>query len=105
MMGALLTTIVWMVATFLTKPDDVETLQNFVMKVNPGGPGWKKYSKDVSSEPWIVPKGLLSMALGCTAIYGLLLGIGQILYANTGSGLFLCGTSLVTSIGLFKLWR
>ena len=68
--GALLTTIVWVAATYFTPPDDEDTLRDFVKKVNPGGPGWAKYSDGVSTEPWPVPNGILCMLLGCVAVYG-----------------------------------
>ena len=87
--GAVLTTSIWLVATFLTPPDDQETLQNFVDKVNPGGPGWKRYSSKMNAEPWIVPKGMFSMFLGCTAVYGFLLSTGQFIYGNMEIGFFL----------------
>ena len=86
--GAVLTTSIWLVATFLTPPDDQETLQNFVDKVNPGGPGWKRYSSKMNAEPWIVPKGMFSMFLGCTAVYGFLLSTGQFIYGNMEIGFF-----------------
>ena len=60
--GACITTIVWVIATYVTPPDNDETLQNFVNKINPGGPGWKKYSSGVTTEPWEVPKGILSVS-------------------------------------------
>ncbi len=75
--GSIFTTITWLVATYLTPPDDEETLKAFVIKVNPGGPGWAKYSEGVSSDPWPVPRGILSMVLGCVFVYGVLIGIGQ----------------------------
>lgn len=103
--GALLTTIVWISATYFTPPDDEETLRNFVKKVNPGGPGWAKYSDGVSTEPWPVPHGILSMVLGCTAVYGFLLGVGQLIYGYTESGLMICGLGIIASIGLFKVWK
>jgi Na+/proline symporter len=103
--GALLTTIVWIAATYFTPPDDEETLRNFVKKVNPGGPGWAKYSDGVSTEPWPVPHGILSMVLGCTAVYGFLLGVGQLIYGYTESGLMICGLGIIASIGLFKVWK
>ena len=103
--GAVLTTIVWVLATYFTPPDDEETLRNFVKKVNPGGPGWAKYSNGISIEPWPVPKGILSMVLGCTAVYGFLLGVGQFIYGETGSGVFIVGVGTLASIGLFKIWR
>ena len=103
--GALLTTIVWISATYFTPPDDEETLRNFVKKVNPGGPGWAKYSDGISTEPWPVPHGILSMVLGCTAVYGFLLGVGQLIYGYTESGLMICGLGIIASIGLFKVWK
>ena len=103
--GALLTTIVWILATYLTPPDDEETLRNFVKQVNPGGPGWTKYSDGISSEPWPVPNGILCMVLGCVAVYGFLLGVGQLIYGQTGLGIIICGLGTVSSFGLYKLWK
>ncbi len=103
--GAILTTLVWIVATYLTPPDDDVTLRNFVKKVNPGGPGWKKYSEGISTEPWPVPNGILSMVLGCVAVYGFLLGVGQLIYGHTESGLMICGIGALASVGLFKIWE
>ena len=96
--GAFLTTLVWVVATYVTPPDDEETLRNFVKKVNPGGPGWKKYSDGISTEPWPVPNGILSMVLGCVAVYGFLLGVGQLIYGHKESGLMICGLGVIASL-------
>ena len=87
--GAILTTIIWITATFITPADDEETLLKFVKKVNPGGPGWKKYQVDGASEPWPVPQGILNMLLGCIAVYGFLLGVGQLIYGNNYPGILL----------------
>ncbi|MBL6680560.1 MAG: Na+:solute symporter, partial [Flavobacteriaceae bacterium] len=38
----LITTIVWLVVTFMTKPDDDQKLIEFYKKTRPGGPGWKR---------------------------------------------------------------
>ena len=103
--GAVLTTVVWILATYFTPPDDEETLRNFVKKVNPGGPGWTKYSDGISSEPWPVPNGILCMVLGCVAVYGFLLGVGQLIYGQTGLGIIICGLGTVSSFGLYKLWK
>jgi len=102
--GAILTTVVWVVATYFTPPDDDETLQNFVKKVNPGGPGWSKYSHEVSSEPWPVPNGILCMILGCSAVYGVLLGVGQLIYGEP-LGITLIGLAGVSALGLTRLWK
>ena len=104
--GAALTTFIWVVATYCTPPDDEKTLRNFVKKVNPGGPGWKKYAdNNTSSEPWPVPNGILCMVLGCIATYSFLLGIGQLIYGQIESGILICGLGAIASFGLFKLWK
>ena len=102
--GAILTTVVWVVATYFTPPDDEETLQQFVKKVNPGGPGWSKFSHGVSSEPWPVPNGILCMMLGCFAVYGVLLGVGQLIYGEP-IGIALIGLAGVSAFGLTRLWK
>ena len=103
--GAVLTTIVWVTATYFTPPDDEDTLRKFVKKVNPGGPGWVKYSDGVSAEPWPVPNGILLMLLGCVAVYGFLLGVGQFIYSHNESGSILIGLGAISSIGLYKIWK
>ena len=103
--GAVLTTIIWITATYFTPPDNDETLKNFVKIVNPGGPGWKKYSDGISSEQWSVPRGILSMLLGCLAVYGILLGVGQLIYGYNGSGILMVIIAVISSIGLFKIWK
>ena len=84
--GAVITTIVWIGATFLTPPDDEEILRNFVKKVNPGGLGWNKFRESGNSEPWSVLSGIVAMLLGCIAVYGFLLGTEQLIYGKTASG-------------------
>ena len=103
--GSILTTIIWVIATFLTPPDDDETLQKFVIKVNPGGPGWTKYSKDIISEPWPVPKGILSMLLGCIFVYAVLIGVGQCIYGHIELGVSVLVLGMISLFGLLKLWK
>jgi len=103
-LGSLLTTIVWIAATYFTPPDDDETLRNFVKKVNPGGPGWEKFSDLKANEPWPVPIGILCMILGCISVYSVLLGVGQLIYGDN-IGFALIGLSLASALGLMRLWK
>ena len=103
--GAVLTTIVWIVATYFTPPDDEETLRNFVMKVNPGGPGWARFTEPGSREPLSVPNGILAMLLGCVGVYSILLGAGLMIFGQTGLGIVICSLGALAFLGLFKLWK
>ena len=101
--GAILTTLVWIVATFVTPPDDEKKLQEFVNKINPGGPGWSKYTAS-TTDTWILPKGILLMILGCIVVYSILIGVGQLIYGNA-MGYLLLGISIISAFGLKKLWK
>ena len=98
--GAFLTTIVWIIATFITPPEDEKTLRNFVNKVNPGGPGWKKIYDVAPHDPWPIPNAIAAMILGCIAVYGLLLGVGQLIYGQSTSGLALLVVGCMAALRL-----
>ena len=73
-------------------------------KVNPGGPGWEKFSDLKANEPWPVPIGILCMILGCISVYSVLLGVGQLIYGDN-IGFALIGLSLASALGLMRLWK
>tara|TARA_B100000941_G_scaffold187229_1_gene134747 strand:+ start:12549 stop:14303 length:1755 start_codon:yes stop_codon:yes gene_type:complete len=102
--GAMLTTITWIIATFITPPEDEKTLVRFVGIVNPGGPGWKKFEQKKTIERWSVPKGILSMLLGSIAVYGILLGTGSFIYGNYLIATSLMAISLICVYFLLKAW-
>ena len=102
--GAALTTITWIIATFITPPEDEKTLMRFVDIVNPGGPGWKKFEQKKTLERWSVPKGILSMLLGSIAVYGILLGTGSFIYGNYLIATSLMAISLICIYLLLNAW-
>ena len=108
-MVVLITTFVWVVVTFMTKPDDDETLVKFYKKTKPGGPGWKrikdlaKLSESENNSEWIVPRGILCMILGCFAIYSALFSTGYFIYGEITSGIIFLITTIVFSYILFNI--
>ena len=94
--GVTITTISWLIVTLITPPSNMETLQNFYKKIQPGGPGWKKVIEESESkgititgkkEKWDVPSGILCMLFGSISVYSILFGIGYILYSQTTTGI------------------
>tara|TARA_B110000037_G_scaffold31466_1_gene37819 strand:+ start:6614 stop:8422 length:1809 start_codon:yes stop_codon:yes gene_type:complete len=93
----LFTTLIWIIVTFLTKPDSFEDLINFCKKTNPGGPGWKKIKEealknnisfnDKTDNKWSVPLGIICMLLGSFAIYSFLFSTGHFIYGDLNSGI------------------
>ena len=105
----LITTFVWVTVTFMTKPDDDETLIRFYEKTNPGGPGWKRI-KNISKlrskgeeKEWIVPRGILCMILGCFAIYSALFSTGYFIYGELSNGFIFLISTIIFSFILFKI--
>ncbi len=103
--GTFITTFVWMVSAFLSTPEDEETLKNFVHKVNPGGPGWSKFSVHESTEPWPVPKGILMMLFGSFSVYSFLIGVGQLIYGHILIGTLILFFGVASSFGLIRTWK
>ena len=93
--GAIFTTLIWVLATYFTPCEKEKTLRNFILKVNPGGPGWSKYQNE--SSPFI-KTGLFRMFLGIIVIYSVLFSIGNLLYSN-----FLISLIFII-ISIFSFW-
>ena len=72
-MVVLITTVVWLLVTFLTPAENNKVLLNFYKRTTPGGPGWKAIVGDeqINNEGWSVPSGILAMLLALS--YDLLL--------------------------------
>ncbi len=103
--GTFMTTIIWIITAFFTPPESKKTLINFVSTVNPGGPGWKRFSNEYSSSTWSVPKGILMMFMGSISVYAALFGIGLLIYGQTGTGIFLFLLSAMSALGILRLWK
>jgi SSS family solute:Na+ symporter len=106
----LITTIVWLLVTFMTKPDDDQKLIEFYKKTRPGGPGWKRIVNlpDFKNEKgynktWAVPRGILCMLVGCLAIYSALFSTGYFIYGELYLGLIMLSSTIIFSILLFNL--
>ena len=110
----LITTIIWVIVTFLTKPEKEETLREFYKQTTPGGPGWKKvlntfsdpeFIKKENGKKWSVPSGILAMVLGCILVYSCMFATGNILYGNYDIALGLIVLIIISSLLLIRLWK
>ena len=110
----LITSIIWVTVTFLTKPETDETLRKFYKKTTPGGPGWARilntftdtsFIENENKKKWTVPSGILAMILGCFMVYGAMFATGNFLYGNykLASGLLLL--VIFSVFLLIKLWK
>lgn len=113
LIGVTITTISWLIVTFLTKPANEETLIRFCKLVNPGGVGWRKVINNAELKGHTfsdedkksnLPLGILAMFLGVVSVYGLLISVGYWLYSNYLLASVLTIMVVISSSILFKLW-
>jgi len=113
-MIVLTTSTVWIAVTFLTKQENDKVLQDFYLRIQPGGPGWKKVidnakQQDInivkSKEAWSVPSGIIAMLLGCVFIYSCLFASGYWIYADFKSAIILTITAILSGVLLIKVWK
>ncbi len=109
--GAILTTLVWVVATFFTRPTNEETLRSFYSKIGPGGPGWRTVvqrarDQGVELEPARshLSLELLCVVIGIITVFGALFATGNWIYGNVGQALTLTMISLFGTGFLFWAW-
>lgn len=110
----LITTLVWIVITYLTKPEKQKVLEKFYLKTQPGGPGWKfVVKKAVSSDlknvnpskGWNVPKGIYAMLLGCLLIYSCLFTTGYWIYGESTKAIITTILAFLFGYLLLKTWK
>ncbi|MFT7352994.1 MAG: SSS family solute:Na+ symporter [Flavobacterium sp.] len=108
------TTLIWVIATFVTKPESKEVLNSFYERTQPGGPGWTKVIKQAAeegieivhnkNEGWNVPSGILAMLLGCVLIYSCMFTTGYWIYGETTLAISTTITAIVSGYLLIRTW-
>ncbi|WP_026955958.1 sodium:solute symporter family protein [Algoriphagus vanfongensis] len=103
-----ITTIGWLLVTFLTAPEKDEVLLSFYRKVRPAAYGWKKvldrYPSEVQEQGQL-PKEIGLMLAGTIMIYSALFSTGFFIYGNMLGGSIAAVLSVITSIIIIKSWK
>lgn len=97
------TTVVWVAATYITRPTNPAVLDAFYQKIHPGGPGWKPVA---ARNPRVRPDTGLGALFadwiaGVALVYTTLFGFGYFLMGRTGP-MLLCLVITVASAAF--LW-
>ena len=95
-----LTTVVWVIVTFLTKPTDRKVLVNFYKLVRPFGKGWDAIQKQENLPPSSdsITHAILGWVLGIMLVYSALFGTGSFLYGKIANGV-VCLIPFLISVG------
>ena len=103
-----ITTLIWLLITFLTKPEPREILYSFYRRVRPNPAMWGPVAKEVTD---VIPQkdgifNLINWISGVLMIYAFLFGAGKVILGNIETGIifiifgFIFGT--VIYIGMNK---
>jgi SSS family solute:Na+ symporter len=98
------TTVVWLSATFLTKPTDEHTLITFFRRVHPGGPLWKPIAEKVPDVKSDTGLGhiFVDWIAGVVLIYMLIFGTGKFLFGDFLMGVVFYGIGAVAAWIMYR---
>lgn len=110
--GVIITTAMWILITYITRPTKTKTLVQFYNTITPYGMGWKTFRKKAMNEGFQLKKttdrfsvDLAKLTLGILLVYTSLFGTGFLLYQNYLSAVLLYGIAMVSGIIIFSLWK
>jgi Na+/proline symporter len=99
-----ITTVVWLVVTFATRPETNATLVAFYRRTRPSRLGWGPVAAQ-APEVQASADGLanlLDWVAGCVLVYGVLFGVGKLLLQETLPGVLLLGLAAVAGAVIYR---
>jgi len=98
-----ITTVVWLITTFLTRPESEETLVSFYRRVHPSVYGWQKIAKLVPEMPQVrdLASNTFNWVMGTILVYGCLFGIGKLIFGQWISGALMLIVAAVAGYLIF----
>jgi Na+/proline symporter len=104
--GVAITTVGWLMVTFMTRPADAETLRRFHQLIQPLGPGWRGagLERDMDKGADSLSAAFLAWFLGCVVIYGALFGTGYALYGRAALATLCLAAASAAALGLLRVF-
>jgi Na+/proline symporter len=101
--GVAITTVVWLIVTYLTPATDRGTLQSFYDRIRPFPAGWRHaVSTEGGAASGGVGAALLAWGLGCITVYSALFGTGMALYGRALPAVAFGAVTVAAAWGLFR---
>jgi hypothetical protein len=103
-----ITTVGWLLVTFLTQPEKDEVLLSFYRKVRPASLGWKKVLDKYSAE--VQEKGQLGteiglMMVGTVMVYAALFSTGFFIYGELAQGFIAGAIAVAGGLMILFSWK
>jgi Na+/pantothenate symporter len=102
------TTLVWVVVTFATKPEPMDTLVSFYRRVRPAGPGWS-HVRVVAGLPAggvdELGPSVVSWVMGIAIVYSVLFMLREILFGTGSRAAVFAAIGLVSGLVIARSLR
>ncbi len=98
-------TVVWVAVTFLTPPVEEEKLREFVRRVRPEGPGWRRFYDPGQSASGGLWGTFVEWIAGCVLVFGITIGVGKLLLGFWTPGVISLMVSALAGVHLLKRFR
>ncbi|MSR37198.1 MAG: sodium:proline symporter [Gemmatimonadetes bacterium] len=101
-------TAVWLIVTFATRPEPDEVLISFYERVRPGGPGWTRIAERAGFGPEPIEGGWVAWSnwvAGIVAVYSTLFGIGKVIFGETLLGIALLALAAAAFLWIARSFR
>ncbi|QQE11943.1 Na+:solute symporter [Planctomycetota bacterium] len=108
-----LTTAIWVITMYATRPTDMDRLCDFYSKIKPAGPGWEKVltyaatndktlerTKDNTS----ITYGIICTLFGTLLVYCTLFATGYAIYQDYITSVLLFGAAVVFALLIYLFW-
>jgi solute:Na+ symporter, SSS family len=97
-------TLIWLVATFVTAPEDETVLLAFYRRVRPSASLWGPIARKASDVPAQHDGGcnLLNWIFGCLLVYLTLFGVGKLIFGQRALGTGLLALAALAGLAIYR---
>ncbi len=104
--GVAATTVIWLAATLLTRPEPEETLDAFTRRIRPPAPGWRRSYRRTGIAPGSWGRAFAAWPLACVMVYAVLFGSAAALFGWGATWVVLAAAiALGAGVGVARLSR
>ncbi|HEX9501658.1 MAG TPA: sodium:proline symporter, partial [Thermoanaerobaculia bacterium] len=101
----IITTAVWLIVTFATKPEPDEILIAFYRRVRPAGAGWRRFADQTGlrAPAGEFTRNAISWVLGIIVVYSIMFATGALIFDDRSKMIVFSITLILSASGLWWL--
>jgi len=103
----IITTAVWLIVTFTTKPEPHETLLSFYRRARPAGAGWRRFSEEtgIRAPQGEIARNAMAWVAGVVMVYSIMFATGALIFDERRNLIFFGVLLIASALALWALMR